>query len=181
MEGTQKGRSHTTAPRVQERSLTLSPLFPTAGGAADLRGGHQRGRRCHAARGGDLGDLRVRERLLSPRGLGPVRVGRGAVLHSPLASEAQAVTDTWKVATQISRARRQQEDGLAEAGRGPAQEEGWTAGIGVADSSAPQQPRRTSLITRLHWGILPSKLAGHPLPPSRKYPSCPQPIPLLRW
>lgn len=47
--------------------VSLSPSFSTAGGAADLRGGYQRGHRCHAAGGGDPGDRRVGERLLSPR------------------------------------------------------------------------------------------------------------------
>ena len=45
--------------------VPLSPSFSTAGGAADLGGGHQRGHRCHAAGGGGPGDCRVGEQLLS--------------------------------------------------------------------------------------------------------------------
>lgn len=74
--------------------------FPTAGGTADLRGGHQCGHRGHAARGRDPGDNSVGEWLLSPRGLGLTPCWRKCHAAWPLLPpRAQAVADTWKVAT----------------------------------------------------------------------------------
>uniref|UniRef100_A0A8C0XX05 C2H2-type domain-containing protein n=1 Tax=Castor canadensis TaxID=51338 RepID=A0A8C0XX05_CASCN len=52
-----------------------------AGGAAVLRGGHQCGHRCHAARGCNPGDHSVRERLLNPGGLAPAPCWRKCHAH----------------------------------------------------------------------------------------------------
>lgn len=66
--------------------------------------------------------------------------------------------------------RRQQENGLTEGDGSPAQEEGWTAGIrGVCQ---PQE-LRTSVVIRQHWGVLPSKSAGHPLSSLQRTPFLP--------
>lgn len=67
-----------------------------AGGAADFRGGHQCGHRCDALRSRDLGDHRVREPLLSPRGPGPIRVGGGAEPHSHPHPQGPGLWLTWE-------------------------------------------------------------------------------------
>ncbi|XP_064453578.1 zinc finger protein 76 isoform X3 [Mirounga angustirostris] len=115
-----------------------------AGGTADLRGGHQCGRRCHAARGRDPGGHRVREWLLSPRGLNSTpRWRRCHATQASLPPRAGAVADTWQVATEVSRERRRQENSLTEGDDGsPAPEEGCTAGLGGV--CRPQELKRTS-------------------------------------
>lgn len=94
--GNSKIRLQTTTPRIKEKGFhsSFSILFFTAGGAADFGGSHQCGHCCHAARGCDLGDHRVREPLLSPGGLDPIHVGGGAMLHShPCHQEPEQAAD----------------------------------------------------------------------------------------